>query len=395
MVTPSKGPTTGPAFSLSGQPVANAAQFVICKDTPVGTSGNFHFEIQEQFPDSYHDVAQYILSGSCYLVKTVNTIDVPLQVPAVMTAYENNLELSTPGFTLDGVTRITTLGGAEELPAGVGAMDNRAGCTVDLTNGCVLIFHNVPNTPPPPPPPTSGCPDLAPAFGLGPAGAFTVLGLNGANVIISEGATLIRGNVGLGPNDTGALLKAAITGTLTLNGPANPATPDIHSDLIVTGGTVTADLSTAVAAASAASTALQGLAPQQTFGAVTAATTFTGTGGTTHVIKISSVKIIKTTLTFVGGPNDVFIMNVAGDFTFASAQMILKTTAAGTVKPQNIIWNIYSAGADVNVYKAITIWYGVLLVPRRNVIIDHTVGTGGVIGGLKVAIHSAATVVCK
>src|ERR1043166_5779794 len=51
MVTPSKGPTTGPAFSLSGQPVANAAQFVICKDTPVGTSGNFHFEIQEQFPD--------------------------------------------------------------------------------------------------------------------------------------------------------------------------------------------------------------------------------------------------------------------------------------------------------------------------------------------------------
>jgi hypothetical protein len=49
----------------------------------------------------------------------------------------------------------------------------------------------------------------------------------------------------------------------------------------------------------------------------------------------------------------------------------------------------------VNVYKDITIWRGMFLVPRRNIVIDHTVGTGGVIGGLKIAIHSAATVVCK
>jgi hypothetical protein len=161
-----------------------------------------------------------------------------------------------------------------------------------------------------------------------------VLGLTGANVIISEGGTQITGDVGLGPNDVGSLLKATIFGTLKLNGPANPATPDIHPDLTVTGGIVTADLSAAVAAASAASNTLKGLAPEQAFGAITNATTFTGTGGTTHVINISSVKIIKSTLTLVGGPNDVFIMNVAGDFTFGSAQMILKTTAAGTVQPR-------------------------------------------------------------
>jgi hypothetical protein len=241
---------------------------------------------------------------------------------------------------------------------------------------------------------SNACPDLPAAFGLGPAGVFTVLGLTGANVIISEGGTQITGDVGLGPNDVGSLLKATINGTLFLNGPTNPATPDIHPDLTVTGGIVTADLSAAVAAASAASTALAGLSPEQTFGDITKATTFTGTGGTTHVIKINSVKIIKSTLTFVGGPNDVFIMNVAGDFTFGSAQMILKTTAAGTVLPQNIIWNIYSAGADVNVYKDVSIWYGMFLVPKRNIIIDHTVGTGGVIGGMKIAIHSAATVNC-
>ena len=261
--------------------------------------------------------------------------------------------------------------------------------------GLALWFQNGSGGCNPPPPPPNACPDRPAVFGLGSAGAFTVLGLAGADVIISEGQTLIRGDVGLGPNDVGDLLKATIFGTLYLNGPTNPATPDIHPDLTVTGGIVTADLSGAVAAASAASNTLRGLAPEQTFGDITKATTFTGTGGTTHVININSVKIIKTTLTFVGGPNDVFIMNVAGDFTFGSAQMILRTTAAGTVKPENIIWNIYSTGGDVNVYKDITIWYGLLLVPRRDVIIDHTVGTGGVIGGMKIAIHSAATVVCK
>lgn len=261
--------------------------------------------------------------------------------------------------------------------------------------GLSLWFQNGSGGCNPPPPPPNACPDRPAVFGLGSAGAFTVLGLTGADVIISEGDTYITGDVGLGPNDTGDLLKATITGTLYLNGPANPAIPDIHPDLTVTGGIVTADLSGAVASASAASNTLRGLAPEQTFGDITKATTFTGTGGTTHVINLSSVKIIKTTLTFVGGPNDVFVMNVAGDFTFGSAQMILRTTAAGTVRPENIIWNIYSSGADVNVYKDITTWYGLLLVPRRNVIIDHTVGTGGVFGGLKIAIHSAATVKCK
>ena len=68
-----------------------------------------------------------------------------------------------------------------------------------------------------PPPPPGCCPPPNPFFGLGAAGQFSVLGLSGAYVVISEGGTLISGNVGLGPKNTGSLLKATITGTLSLD----------------------------------------------------------------------------------------------------------------------------------------------------------------------------------
>ena len=53
----------------------------------------------------------------------------------------------------------------------------------------------------------------------------------GAKLVISEGATKITGDVGLGANGTGSLLKAKIDGKLFLDPTAHP---DIHGDLTVT-----------------------------------------------------------------------------------------------------------------------------------------------------------------
>ena len=160
LLTPSKGPTMQPAFDASAPPTVKAGDFVICKDTPLGTSGNFQIEIKEYFPDSHHDLRFFIASGSCRLVKTVSTPDVPLPVPAGMEAHESPFagdDRATPGFHLVGVSIITTNDGTQELSGNnVGTVSNPASCTVTMDNGCIIIFHNSPDTPPPPPPTDAG-----------------------------------------------------------------------------------------------------------------------------------------------------------------------------------------------------------------------------------------------
>src|ERR1043166_9308873 len=93
VVTPSKASTTRPAFDVSPGGAAPPAQFWVCKEAPSGT-GNFHFEIGEVLPANdppyLHDFAFFLTPGSCTLAKTINTTDVPNQVPAIFTAYENN-----------------------------------------------------------------------------------------------------------------------------------------------------------------------------------------------------------------------------------------------------------------------------------------------------------------
>ena len=232
----------------------------------------------------------------------------------------------------------------------------------------------------------SPCPPANAFFGLGAAGGFTVLGLSGANVVISEGATLVRGNVGLGPNDTGDLLKAKIDGALILDPTSNP---DIHPDLQVTGGIISLNLNPAVNAALAANANLAALASSQTFGDITKSTTLTG-NGSVNVISLKSVNMVKGTITITGSSSDVFVFNVAGQFNFSSSQIKLVGVSAN-----NILWNFPVTGTgDINIFKDVTVAYGVFLAPNRNIVIDHTVTTGEVIGGGQIRIHSAATVVC-
>ena len=103
-----------------------------------------------------------------------------------------------------------------------------------------------------------------------------------------------------------------------------------------------------------------------------------------NVIQVSSINLVKRTITFKGGPNDIFILNVAGSFTFSSSQMIL----SGGVLATNVLWNFLDAGPDVKLYKDITVEVGVFLAPLRLVSIDHTTLSGSVIA-LDVNIHPA------
>ena len=70
----------------------------------------------------------------------------------------------------------------------------------------------------------------------------------------------------------------------------------------------------------------------------------------------------------------------------------------GGVVPSNILWNFPGTGSDINIFKSVTVAYGIFLAPQRNIIVDGSTITGAVIGGAggqKIDIHSAAKVVCK
>ena len=180
------------------------------------------------------------------------------------------------------------------------------------------------------------------------------------------------------------LLKATIDGTLFLD-PAAIVT--IHPDLIVTGGVASQNLAAARNDALAASACFAALAPTRTITSITSSMTITGNGGL-NVIKVGSIVLVKKVLTLSGGPNDVFIINVSGDCSFGSAQVVL----AGGLKASQVLWNFPGTGTTVNVYKDITYVSGTFLVPFRDYVQDVAHLNGVVIGGGNVRIHSGATV---
>jgi choice-of-anchor A domain-containing protein len=209
----------------------------------------------------------------------------------------------------------------------------------------------------------------------------------GTKSTISSAATKVSGPVALGPSAAGSssdLLKATITGTLFLD-PA--AMVDIHPDLIVTGGLASQSLAAARNDALAASACFAGLAPTRTLNSMTSSMTISGNGGL-NVIKVGSVVLVKQVLTLSGGPNDVFIFNVSGDFSLGSSQIKL----VGGVTASQVLWNFPGTGTTVNVYKDVTSACGTFLVPFRDYVQDVAALNGAVICGGNVRIHSGATV---
>jgi hypothetical protein len=236
------------------------------------------------------------------------------------------------------------------------------------------------------------------AFGLKSSAAYTVLGESFANIIFGSGATLITGDVGVGPHDTGSLIKATINGTLFLDPTANPS---IHDDLIATGGVVSKDLTVAVAdadAANATNAAKPATQPAVTVADVPSTTITLANPSGPNVVAVTSVNT-HGMIVIVGDSTASVVFNVAAGFTCNGCSIVLAATTPGgnPIRPQNVLWNFIGAGNDVSISKPVASAQGVFLAPGRNLLLDKASLTGALIGaegGLKLLVHSGATLTC-
>jgi choice-of-anchor A domain-containing protein len=224
---------------------------------------------------------------------------------------------------------------------------------------------------------------------LGAASDFCVLALDGVKLSITNPQTSISGNVGLGPHAEQNFSEGQIGGTYTVD----PTADDSKSNnVVIAGGSLTADLSTAVADAVAASAAASALAPTQTFGEVKDALTITGNGGL-NVISIASISFSGSTdkLTLDGGASDTFIVNVAGSVKLS--HKLSRIQVGGGVSESHVLFNLTASHDPLTISGGAQI-AGTYLAPNGGVRLSPAVVVGGVIGGPDTSLTSAARVEC-
>jgi Ice-binding-like len=174
--------------------------------------------------------------------------------------------------------------------------------------------------------------------GLGQGPAPVNLGSAGNYVILAESAltnvptSAVTGNVGLSPA-TGAgigLTCAQVTGTIYAVDAAGPL------PCAVTDGP---GLTTAIGDKGIAYTDAAGRAPDYT---ELAAGNLGGLNLGPATYYWSSAVLIPTNVTLTGGPNDVWIFQIAQGLTISSGVQII---LAGGALPQNIFWQTFGAAA--------------------------------------------------
>lgn len=198
---------------------------------------------------------------------------------------------------------------------------------------------------------------------LGTAGSFAILAKSGISTVP---ASTITGNIGVSPID-----QTAITGfSETMD-----ATNTFSTSTQVTGKIYAADYSpptpvmmtTAVANMATAYTDAAGRAPDYTelgAGAIGGMTLSPGT------YKWGNGVLISTNVTLAGGPNDVWIFQIAGDLTQAAGTNVNLT---GGALAKNVYWQVFgvaSIGTTAHfegialVQTAITVGTGASVVGR-------------------------------
>jgi hypothetical protein len=169
----------------------------------------------------------------------------------------------------------------------------------------------------------------APVF-LGAAGPFALLA---QSEITNVPSSAITGDVGLSPA-TGAgigLTCAEVTGTIYSVDAAGPL------PCIVTDATL---LTAAIGAKGIAYTDAAGRAPDYT---ELGAGNIGGLNLGPATYKWSSPVLIPTNVTLTGGPNDVWIFQIAQGLTVSSGVEVI---LAGGALPQNVFWQTFAA-ADI------------------------------------------------
>lgn len=167
--------------------------------------------------------------------------------------------------------------------------------------------------------------------GLGKGPAPVELGAAGNYVILAQSEitdvpnSAVTGNVGLSPA-TGAAIGIACSEVIGTTNAVDNAGPLPCSVVDAVG------LTAAVGAAGTAYTDAQGRAPDYT---ELAAGNIGGLNLSPGTYKWSTAVSIPTTLTLTGGPNDVWIFQIAQGLTVSSGVQVI---LVGGALPQNIYW---------------------------------------------------------
>jgi hypothetical protein len=190
----------------------------------------------------------------------------------------------------------------------------------------------------------SPLPTLADFFELGDAADFSVLGLGrpspdsvGGDGRLDFANATVTGDVGVGAHGTFDFEgPAVIDGDLYLD----PLIKNYNTDAGTVLGTIftTVDLSSAVTDALDAAATYEAMLPDQTFSKIESTTVIYGNGGT-NVVEIQSIELEGVeSLRLVGGPDDVWILNVLGGFDLMNASWI------SAVPPGDVLINLVGDG---------------------------------------------------
>jgi SdrD B-like domain len=217
--------------------------------------------------------------------------------------------------------------------------------------------------------------------GLGAAQSFGLLEINGGDLRLANHAH-VTGAVGVGANGNAYGSNSNVDGSIFVDPSANTF---FGAGFTATGGVVSQNLSQAVLEANGASGYYQQLAPTQTFNDVKRSLTLNGNGGL-NIIRMRSLDFRGDRLTFNGSANDLFVINVARDFTFRNSRMVLQ----GGVTADHILFNVTTIGASVDIRNASSVLYGTFLVPRGNLVYQNPANFQGAIVARNVGLHTRA-----
>lgn len=220
---------------------------------------------------------------------------------------------------------------------------------------------------------------MAAPISLGAADDYTVLHLGGKQLSLSNGQTLVEGNVGM-MGDTGSESKlnfadGQITGDLRIDDGVTGST-DV-GNVVVGGSTTVADYDQAYNDALSASQQIAALTADYTFnGKLENPMTFNSVGNVTVLDVNGEIKLDGSeTLTLTGSASDFFYVNVYGKYGMSGTSSIdlIGLSAA------NVIFNILGGG-DVS-FSGDSHGRGTYLGVDSKFALNGNFLTGAVVGG--------------
>ncbi len=224
---------------------------------------------------------------------------------------------------------------------------------------------------------------------IGAAGAFTVLGLTGANVKMDGDNPSVLGDVGLGPNGKQDLKNGFIAGRLLIDPTAENENPGTD----VQGGTTIEALAPAVAAALRASSDASVLAATRSFGDIKETQTIASNGQLT-VVAVNKIELKDgKVLTLSGGQDDQFVLNIADNLKLENGSAI---QLQGGLQAGNVFFNFVKNDASGEI-KSGSIASGLFLAPGDKAKLKledpGTTVVGALFAGSEVSINKDARIV--